>query len=89
MNPQDHAGRAASPFIEFAESADIGTEVLVHPSSYVTAAATVANTGPMPSVLPVRHRRMSWAARQWAKLTPPADPTPMYSRLDRHDGLGR
>ncbi|MGH3703762.1 MAG: hypothetical protein ACRDT9_03955 [Agromyces sp.] len=50
---QDHE-RAVSPFIERAESADVGTDVHVMPDSPVAAASVV---GEVPSVLPGRHAR--------------------------------
>lgn len=54
----DHE-RAMSPFIERAESADIGTEALVHPASYRAAVDHVGGRD-----MPVRHarRRLDWWA---------------------------
>ena len=55
MNPTDHEGRIDSPFIEFAESADMGVEVHVHPATPVSARDAV---GVVPSILP--RRRDLW-----------------------------
>ncbi|MDQ0894466.1 hypothetical protein [Agromyces ramosus] len=58
MNPAERAeGHPANPFIEFAESADMGVEVHVHPDTPVSARSSLEVAGGMPSILPIRHRR--------------------------------
>lgn len=63
-----YEARTPSPFIERAESIDVVTDVFVLQNTAVPAVVAIAATGPMPSILPTRHRRLSWAGKQWRRL---------------------
>lgn len=54
MHPERDETDRPNPFIEFAESADMGVEVHVLPATPLPARDVVRE---VPSILPIRHRR--------------------------------